>query len=78
MDVALQGVAGGGRRIAVPQLLEQPVVRDDLASVDQQQPEQGALTRGPEVQRLAGGHHLKRSQDPELHRPSRRRFDLTW
>jgi hypothetical protein len=31
-----------------------------------------------EIQRLAGGHHLKRSQDPELHRPSRRRFDLTW
>ena len=78
VDIALQGVAGGGRRVAVPQVLDQPVVGDDLASVDQQQPEQGALARGPKVQRLASGHHLKRSQDPELHRPSRRWLDLTW
>jgi hypothetical protein len=71
-------MAGGGRRVAVPEVLDHSVVRDDLAGVDQQQPKQGALARGPKVQRLASGHHLKRSQDPELHRSSRRWLDLTW
>jgi hypothetical protein len=50
VDIALQGVAGGGRWVAVPQVIEQPVVGDDLAGVHQQQPEQGALARGPKVQ----------------------------
>jgi hypothetical protein len=78
VDITLQGMAGGGRGVAVPQVLKQPVVGDDLASVDQQQPKQGPLARGSKLQRLAAGHHLKRSQDPELHRPSRLRLDLTW
>jgi hypothetical protein len=77
VDITLQGMAGGGRRVAVPQVLNQPVGGDDPACLDEQQRQQGALARGPKVQRLAAGHHLKRSQDPELHRPSRRWLDLT-
>ena len=34
-------------------------------------------TLGADAWRLTSGHHLKRSQDPELHRPSRRWLDLT-
>jgi hypothetical protein len=68
----LHGVAGVLRALALPQLVDDPVERDDRAAVDDQQREQ--RERSPA--RYAGApavaqFHLDRPEDPDLadHRP---------
>ena len=58
--------AGGGRPVS-PELVHQPVARDDLVRVQKQQRKQRPLARAAERQRPAVAGHLQRSKDPELH-----------
>ena len=50
------------RRPVRPDLLEQPVARDDLVGVYQQDREQCALFRAPEMKDLLVGTNLERAE----------------
>ncbi len=55
------------RRIVSPQLLEDALGGNDSVEVEQQQGEQRALLRRPQINGLAVRSDLERPQDPELH-----------
>ena len=55
------------RRAAGPQLLDQPVGRNDLVGVHQQDGKYGPGARARQSQRLAVGRHLERTEHCELH-----------
>jgi hypothetical protein len=58
--------AGRGRLLA-PELVDQPVARDDLVRVEQEHREQRPLPRSRERKRATALEHLERTQDPKLH-----------
>ena len=66
-DAHLQRGHARGRRAFRPELVEQPVARDDLVRVQEQEREQRPLARPAERQRPTAVGDLKRSKDPELH-----------
>ena len=65
-DVHPQRLLLAGRVVA-PQLVEDPLGGNDSVDVEQQQGEQRALLRRPEIDGLAVGSDLERPEDPELH-----------
>ncbi len=58
------------RSVVTPQLLEDPLGGNDSVDVKQQQGEERALLRRPQIDGLAVGSDLERPQDPELHHTS--------
>ncbi len=56
--------------LAGPQLLDQPVARDNLAGVEQEHPEQSALSCAAEGKRPVTVDHFDRAEDAEVHRSS--------
>ncbi len=68
--VDLDALRDRRRRRLAPDLVDQPVGRDDLVGVQQQDREQGTLARAAERQRAAVRVGLHRSEQPELHRGS--------
>ena len=66
-DLHLQALHRLARRVAVPQVLDQPVRRQRLVRVQQQQGQQCTLTRAGEHDRLPVVPHLQWPEDPELH-----------
>ena len=65
-DVHLQGVRGRPRRRLAPQLVDQPLHRDDLVPAQEQCREQRPLLRAPESEGAAAEAHLERAEDQEL------------
>ena len=72
-DVPLDDLAGGRRRIAAPEPLDQPVGRHDLVPVQQQDREQGALLAAAEGDRPAALGNLQGPKDAVFHTSSRGR-----
>ena len=67
-DVHLDGRGRGLRWCAAPDLVDQAIARDGLVGVEQQEGEQRALLRAPELQHPALHLDLERSEDAEFHR----------
>jgi hypothetical protein len=68
-DVDLERLGGGRRRALAPQLVDQPVGRDDLVAVVQEQDrEQRAALGARHRDLLAARPHAQRPEDAELHR----------
>ena len=65
-DEVLKRGLRGPRRLLPPQLTDQPVGRDHLSAVDQQEGEQCTLFLAPEHDSPALVDHLKRAEDPKL------------
>ena len=65
--MVLQRVGGAFGRLCAPELVDEPVRRDDLVRTREQEREQGPLPRAAERERTALLDHLERSQDAELH-----------
>jgi hypothetical protein len=65
----LEGVRGRRRRALAPERVDQPLTRDDLVRVQQQQREHGPLPRTAERERSFFAHDLERSQQPEVQPP---------
>jgi hypothetical protein len=51
----------------VPEVVDQSIARNNLASVEHEQREQGALLTAPESERPTVVHDLDRAEDAELH-----------
>lgn len=66
-DVRLEGRRGGGGRLSLPEVLDDPVERDDPVRIDEEPRQQGALSGSADVERLPAVEHLDRAQHPELH-----------
>ena len=66
-DVDLDDLGGGGRRRLAPEAVDQPVGRDDLVAVQEQERQQGALLGAAQGERPPIGARLQRSKDQELH-----------
>lgn len=62
----LQRGRGVLRRVAGPQLLDQPVGRDDLAGPQQEEGEDAALPGPAEIQGPPVQAYLERPEDPEI------------
>src|SRR5581483_1119180 len=71
-DVHLQRLVRRLRRVVLPEGVEQPVLRDDLVRVQQQDGQERPLLRAAQVDDPVAGDDLQRAEDPELHRASRR------
>jgi hypothetical protein len=67
-DVDLDVVARGSWPIVRPELLDQPVDRDDLVPTQQEYSKQSALLRRSERERAAVPGRLEGAEDPELER----------
>jgi hypothetical protein len=61
--------AGRGQRVA-PQVVHQPISRDDLAGAEEQDGQQRPLTVTGQPQRRPFAPHLQRPQDAKVHAPS--------
>jgi hypothetical protein len=66
-DGVLEHLRGRRRRLLSPEAVHEPVARDDLVRVQDQQREQGPLPAARELDRPAVHHQLQWTQDPELH-----------
>jgi hypothetical protein len=66
-DIHLNRLGRGPRGPLTPQLIDQAVNRDHLATVQHQDSQQGPLLRRAERQRLAVPRHLQRPKYPEIH-----------
>ena len=64
-DVRLEAMRGRRRRLIAPDLVDQPLDRDDLARVQQQDGENRALLRAPEPKRTPVRPRLERAEQPE-------------
>ncbi len=64
--VDLERRRGRVRRRAVPELVDQPIARDDPVRVQQQQREQCPLLRAAESHQLAVLRRFERAEDPKL------------
>ena len=64
-DVHLQRGAGGLGRVVAPELVDQPLGRDDAVRLEQQQREHGALLARAEIQRDAVTVGLERPEQSE-------------
>ena len=56
------------RRVLAPELVDEPVDRDDLAATEQQKCQQRAWLAGRKVERCALPAHFERPEDPEFER----------
>jgi hypothetical protein len=65
-DEVLERADRGLRRFSGPQLLDEPVGRDDLADAKQEQSQQGPLLRTAELELPAVDQDLERPEDAEL------------
>jgi hypothetical protein len=65
--VVLERVGGRTRRLRAPELVDQPVGRDDLVGGGEEQDEERPQPRSLERERTIAVDDLERSQDPELH-----------
>jgi hypothetical protein len=65
-DVDLERGRGGLRRGPVPELVDQPVSRDDPVRLEEQEGEQPALLGAAERQRTTVLDGLERAEDPVL------------
>src|SRR4029453_8995530 len=65
--VDLQRLRRGLGRIALPDRVDQPVLRDDAVRLEEEHREQGPLLRPAEIEHLSGGRGLERAQDAEFH-----------
>ncbi len=63
----LQRLGRGRRRRPAPERVDQPLGRDDLVAVDQQQREQRALPPAGERERRGSVAQLQRTEDPVVH-----------
>jgi hypothetical protein len=62
-----QSRLGRGRRLAVPQVIDQLIARNDLSGVEHEKREQHTLLAASQAQRLAVFDDLERTEDSELH-----------
>src|SRR5206468_5782968 len=62
------GLRARHRRLLAPQRLDQPIGRNDLVDVQQQQREQRPLLDARERDNAVAVNDLKWTEDPELHR----------
>ena len=69
-DVCLHGGCATLRKLLSPELFEDPVGRDDLVCVQEQQRQQCPLPPAGEAKPVVSVHHLERPEDPELHTPA--------
>ena len=67
-DLVRERVARGLGRLVAPQLLEQPLARQDVVSVQQQDGEQRALARSADQEPPTVRAHLEWAQDEKFHR----------
>jgi hypothetical protein len=65
-DVGLEGVAGLPRRGLPEHLVDEPVLRDDVAAPEQERGQQRPLARSRHLDGPAGDPDLERPQDAEL------------
>ena len=65
--MVLQRVGGCPGRLGAPELVDEPVCRDDLVRTREQECEKRPLPRAAERERTALLDDLERSQDAELH-----------
>jgi hypothetical protein len=65
--MVLDRLGRGGRCFVVPELLDEPVGRDGLARVQEQEREQCPLPAAAEGDVPVAVTHLERSEDPEIH-----------
>ena len=70
-DLHLEGVLGGGRRLVSPDLVDQPIARDEPAGLDEEGGQQRARSRTTEPQRNAIVDHLEWPENPEVDRQRR-------
>ena len=81
-DIHLQSVRSGPRRRLAPELIDQPLRRDDLVHTQEQCCEQRPLLRAPESDGAAAEAHLERAEDQELEsfsgRAHWRLLELDW
>ena len=74
-------MVGGPRRAVAPQQFDQPVDREDLTGVQQQDREERALFRRAQVGRDLTRGDLERTKEPKVHPHSPdgdRRLAMTW
>ncbi len=67
VDGVLHDRFGGRRRLAVPEVVEQRVHRDDRSRVEREVGEQGALPRTTQREPLTRGANLKWSEQEDFH-----------
>ena len=72
-DVALHVLRRRRRRDLAPELVHEPVDRDDLAAAQEQDSEQRPRLAGRKLERPVVAGDLERAQDPELERTINRR-----
>ena len=80
-DVDLDRMVGGPRWAVAPQQIDQPVDREDLPGVQQQDREERALFRRAQVGRDPTRGDLERTKEPIVHPHSPdgdRRLAMTW
>ncbi len=65
-DIHLQSVRSGPWRRLAPELVDQPLHRDDLVHTQEQCCQQRPLLRAPESEGAAAESHLERAEDQEL------------
>ena len=65
--MVLQRVGGCPGRLRAPELVDEPVCRDDFVRTREQECEKRPLPRAAERERTALLDDLERSQDAELH-----------
>ena len=76
-DVDPQCGGGALGRVLAPELVDQPVGRNDLVGVEEEEGEQGPRLAAAQRRGAAFVPQLERSQDPELHLPASRPGTLT-
>ena len=57
-----------GGRAGAPQLVDKPVARDRLAAIEQEECEDGPLSRSAEDEGLLAVEHLERAEKAEVER----------
>ena len=65
-DERLNALRRARRRLLVPELVDDPIDRDNLVRVQQEKREQGALLTPPERQLAIAVAHLERTEDPKV------------
>ena len=73
-DVDLDRLCGGPGNTARPQVVREPIRRDDLVRVEEQDREHGALARCAQVETAITVESLEWAKDPELHGATVLRF----
>src|SRR5262249_16103109 len=76
-DVVLDRVQRGPGRFRAPELVHEPVGRDDLVRTSEQQSEQRALAPAAEGERAIAVDGLQGAKNPELHRSARSQWLLS-